>query len=213
MTPPNSIPRRFQSSAAGWLGALVLLLALAPARGVAQKPPPPPALAAGQLLVASPRSRDPRFQKTVILLIEVNSEGTAGMVLNQPGNLPLAALFASVDAAHGRTDHAYWGGPVEPTRQLCLLNSTGPLREARQLLPGLFFSTTQALMRLALNAQQPSSVFRVYLGYTGWGRGQLQAEIAHGGWTVLPGSIALVFDANPATLWTRLTTSVPAPRG
>lgn len=185
------------------LGMVALGLALA---GRAQAPVQrPPALAAGQLLVASPRSRDPRFQKTVILLVEVNHDGAAGLVLNRSTDQTLATLFAGIASARGRTDKVYWGGPVEPTRQLCLLNIAGPLREARQILPSLYFSSTAGLMRLALNAQQAPATFRVFLGYTGWGRGQLEAEIKGGGWSVRPGAIATVLDPDPATLWTRLT--------
>jgi putative transcriptional regulator len=49
-----------------------------------------------------------------------------------------------------------------------------------------------------------SSSFHVYLGYAGWTGPQLCHEVDIGGWFIFPGDAALVFDPNPATLWSRL---------
>lgn len=45
---------------------------------------------------------------------------------------------------------------------------------------------------------------RVFVGYTGWSAQQLKDEIARGLWKVHAPDSRLVFDPDPATLWTRL---------
>ncbi|HSG97896.1 MAG TPA: YqgE/AlgH family protein, partial [Woeseiaceae bacterium] len=50
-----------------------------------------------------------------------------------------------------------------------------------------------------------SSRLRFFIGYAGWAPRQLDKEMAHGSWRVLPGSSEHVFAREPKTLWKRLT--------
>jgi putative transcriptional regulator len=45
--------------------------------------------------------------------------------------------------------------------------------------------------------------FRVYVGYAGWGPGQLDSETAQGAWHVLDGDGDVVFDPEPDSTWQR----------
>jgi putative transcriptional regulator len=45
---------------------------------------------------------------------------------------------------------------------------------------------------------------RVYAGYAGWAPGQLQAEIALGGWFVIQAEPEIIFSADPAGVWEAL---------
>ncbi|MGH9414716.1 MAG: YqgE/AlgH family protein [Terriglobales bacterium] len=178
---------------------LLLIVFLLTAAAVAQKAGP------GTLLLANPKVTSGQFRHAVVLIIGAGPKGAAGLVLNRPGTEALSHVFVDVASAHARTDTAYWGGPVAPKSRFCLVVVDGKLREARLVLPGLYFSNKQDLMDLALNAQQQAMTFRVYLGYTGWNRNQLDQELKQGLWTVQTATKAEIFDADPATLWTRLT--------
>lgn len=190
----------------------ILVAAVGAALALGQAPAPaPPQLTAGQVLVATGKVAPGRFLHAVVLLLNYSDKGAAGLVLNQPGREPLSRLFPQVESARQRTDTAFDGGPVDPQTRFCLLHLNGPLREARVLLPGVYFSTSQPLMELALNAQQPPAAFRVFQGYAGWTPGQLERELAAGLWTVHPGSAALIFDPSPSTLWDRLSRPAATP--
>ncbi|HVA64220.1 MAG TPA: YqgE/AlgH family protein [Terriglobales bacterium] len=165
----------------------------------------PKDLAVGRLLVARAQVPDGRFRHAVVLLLGRSTHGTAGLVLNHPGDTPVSRLFPNMASAQGRSEAAYAGGPVETSRILVLLHLAGPLHEAQPVLPGVYVSTSLDLIRLALNAQQPAASFRVFQGYAGWTPGQLARELAAGYWTILPGSARTIFDPDPATLWTRLS--------
>ncbi len=196
--------RRWLCRRAGLAAALCLLPALAAAQSRN-----PGDLTIGKLLVARGQVPDGRFRHAVILLVGLSEKGAAGLVINQPGQIPLAHLFPKNVAAQARTDKAYAGGPVQASRLFCLLHIAGPLHEAQAILPGVFASANLNLMDLALNAQEPAVAFRVFQGYAGWKPGQLQHELAAGYWTILPATPDLIFDPDPATLWTRLTAPPP----
>lgn len=158
----------------------------------------------GQLLIASASVPDGRFRHAVVLVVADNKTGTAGLILNNLGTTPLSQLFPKLNSARQRTDVAFRGGPVAPTKIFCLVRTPGPLREADLVLPGLYVSTSLSLMQLALNAGRSASTFRVFQGYTGWKPGQLQQELARRLWTVRPATAEIVFDPQPATLWPSL---------
>jgi putative transcriptional regulator len=60
------------------------------------------------------------------------------------------------------------------------------------------------LMRRWLAADSDASRVRVFLGYAGWGPGQLEGEWKAGVWHVLEADADAVFDPDPATIWERL---------
>jgi putative transcriptional regulator len=43
--------------------------------------------------------------------------------------------------------------------------------------------------------------FRMFLGYAGWGPGQLEAEVQAGAWLPAPVDADLVFDTEPDAVW------------
>ena len=77
----------------------------------------------GQLLIASPEMRDPRFDHAVVLVVKHDRDGALGLVINKPaGERPLAALLAAI----GETSTSdakvtlFIGGPVQPEVALVL---------------------------------------------------------------------------------------------
>src|SRR6202023_1533731 len=79
---------------------------------------PGPASLAGQVLIAAPTLRDPRFDHTVVLMVRHNAGGALGIVLNHPvGERPLASLLDATgakDSTAGGSLRIYYGGPVQP---------------------------------------------------------------------------------------------------
>jgi putative transcriptional regulator len=46
--------------------------------------------------------------------------------------------------------------------------------------------------------------FHAYVGYCGWGDGQLENEVQVGAWAVLTPDARILFDDDPDSLWQRL---------
>jgi len=161
-------------------------------------------LKAGQLLVAPRDPPDPHFAETVILLVQHDEEGAVGLMINRRTRVPISEALDRSGVANGRSEPIYMGGPVELSGVLALLRSHSAPEDATQIFADVYAISTKSLLEKTLASKADSSQFRVYLGYCGWGAGQLENEVKRGGWHVFDGDASLVFDSDPATVWQRL---------
>jgi putative transcriptional regulator len=154
------------------------------------------------LLVAMPQLLDPNFHRAVVLLIDHDDGGTFGLVLNRGTDLPVAQLCASLGIEwQGREERSVeWGGPVQPEHGWLLMGEDAPGHlEVTDVIQGVRFSRSPDVLREC--AEAPPRKFRVFLGYAGWGPGQLQQELVQGAWLVAPASAEFVFDTPRESLW------------
>ncbi len=161
-------------------------------------------LGAGKLLVASRNLGDPNFAKTVVLLIQYDADGVVGLVLNRRTDLPLSRVLEGMEAAKERTDLAYLGGPVETPKVFALLQSPAKVEGAEHVFDGVYLIPTESVFEKTMSARPDPSVLRVYLGYAGWNREQLQMEVELGSWFIFPADAKAVFDPDPDSLWSRM---------
>lgn len=138
------------------------------------------------LLVASPLLLDPNFLHTLVLVVEHDEHGSMGIILNRPLPLTLSQICAEshLEFAGGPGETAWRGGPVDPQRGIILVRGGLPSPEDLVLDFTDFVSFRKDLLEtLLLDAQ---ATYRLYLGYAGWGPGQLEGELAQGAWILLP---------------------------
>jgi len=148
----------------------------------------------GKLLLASAEMGDPNFAKSVILLVQHGPDGAVGLVLNQPTGAAVGdALGAMGDDAGlecGVEAPLYRGGPCEGP--LMVLHQD-PIHGQEQVMDGVYFASEPEYVEPALvGAVSP---VRFYAGYSGWGAGQLEGELAQSAWAVMDGNVATVFPA------------------
>lgn len=151
---------------------------------------------AGRLLVAAPELQDPNFAHSVVMIIHHNPEGAFGLVLTQPTNVTVAQVWSKVSQSGCRTvDSIYRGGPVEgPLMALHRREDVG----GNGVLPGVYYSVAaEHLEKLVTANVQPS---RYFVGYSGWGDGQLDREMEAGGWLTIPARPEDLFES-AAGLW------------
>jgi putative transcriptional regulator len=157
-------------------------------------------LRAGQILVATPASRDPDFRETVILLIHYDRRGGIGLMLNRPAKIAIADLLPRAANIQG---YAWAGGPV-PLGIVGLLRTRRPPSGATPIFGDVVLISDRDVVRdLARRAMAPSR-FRVYAGNCGWTVAQLEDEMRRGLWTARPASPEIVFNTDPQELWSRL---------
>jgi putative transcriptional regulator len=193
------------------LAALGLAPSLAPARLDAQNPQLHErfyrevleGLRPGKLLVASRGLPDPNFARTVVLLADAGPKGAMGLVINRRSEVTIARLFPHLKPSTTTAEAAFVGGPVERTHALALVRGAEAPIGARPVTPGVFLVTATEALEALIAAGSASSRLRVYVGYAGWGPGQLESEITQGAWHVADGSGDVVFTADPAALWQR----------
>ncbi len=154
------------------------------------------------MLVAARGLPDPNFSETVILLVEHSADGSMGLVINRRSDVPLTRVFPNLKPAQGASSALYVGGPVSPDGVLALLQSKMPPPDSRRVLDDIHVVATREGLD-ALLATGDAENRRIYLGYAGWGPGQLERETLHGSWHVFQGDGALVVDPDPDTVWQR----------
>jgi putative transcriptional regulator len=184
--------------AARLLGALVLL-ACSPAFCQTDD------LAIGRLLVASRDLGDPNFSKTVILLVHYDQDqGAVGLVINKRTDVPISRVFHDLKEASGRNDPVYIGGPVELNSVLALLKSASKPEGAQKVFSDVYLISNKDLLAATLASRVEATVFHTYMGYAGWGAGQLEHEVELGAWHIMPAEVGTVFHADPDSVWERL---------
>jgi putative transcriptional regulator len=151
----------------------------------------------GKLLVASPSLVDPNFARTVLFITEHNEEGALGIVLNRPSDASVESVVPELAEIAGG-EPIYVGGPVQPEALVLLADFSNPDAAAWIVVADVGLASADVdLAELAQAVRRG----RVYAGYSGWGPGQLEAEMEVDSWIVEPPLPAELFPKDPATLW------------
>jgi putative transcriptional regulator len=152
----------------------------------------------GNLLIASPSLVDPNFARTVVLITEHNEEGAMGIVLNRPSETSVGEVVPQLADVAGQGAPVYVGGPVQPTALVVLAEFTDLDAAAWIVTADVGFASAEVDVADLGSAVRRG---RVYAGYSGWGAGQLEAELETDSWIVEPPMPAELFPDDPGTLW------------
>ena len=166
-------------------------------------------LIAPVLLVAMPQVLDPFFHRSVVLLVQHADEGSFGFIVNRATGIRIQEILQGMEVGWQGRDEvvAHFGGPVQPQLGTVLF-SPGPVETeaATEVHPGI--NLTQHIGDLVRLAETPPQQFRLFLGYAGWGAGQLIEEILRNDWLTAPVDSELIFAADPDQVWTDALRSV-----
>ena len=151
----------------------------------------------GCLLISSGGLYDLNFRHTVILVGEHNADGALGVVLNRALNVTVQERLPPLSDLVPPGELLFQGGPVQPGSAVLLAEFAHP-----KLADILVFGSVGFLVREVSPDIEPSILrARVFAGYSGWGPGQLEAEMAVGSWIIEPARLDDVFTDVPNLLW------------
>jgi putative transcriptional regulator len=170
-------------------------------------------------LIAMPGLEDETFSKSVVYVCEHTERGALGLVINKVGELSMRGLFEKVDLPLNRLDlidaPVLQGGPVHTERgfvlhDAMLANPDPDLSDEEAALsaaskpdsiyastmhiPGGLEMTTSKDVLEALSAGHGPRRVLVSLGYSSWGEGQLESELAENSWLTVPADMAVIFE-------------------
>jgi putative transcriptional regulator len=163
----------------------------------------------GQLLVAGPGLLDPNFWRTVVLVGEHSEEGALGVVLNRASETMVEEAAPELAQLADGMGRIHVGGPVQPSAVVVLADFVEPpdddalVVESVGFLPAEVDPDELGELRRA----------RVYVGYAGWGPGQLDGELDEGSWIVEPARADDVFTEEPEELWSTVLRRKGGPFG
>jgi putative transcriptional regulator len=156
-------------------------------------------------LIAMPGLQDEAFAGSVVYLCEHSSRGALGLVINKPSDINLRHLFDKVELPLGRDDLAaapvFQGGPVQTERGFVLheavFKDAAPnetVYASTMTIPGgLEMTTSKDVLEAISTGAGPRKVL-VSLGYSAWGEGQLESELAENSWLTVGADLSVIFD-------------------
>jgi putative transcriptional regulator len=141
---------------------------------------------AGSLLVAHPNMLDPNFRRTVLFVSEHEpNEGALGVIINRPLDRPVTELVSGTPPAGLANVPVFLGGPVGKN-QLMFAAFEWQKGQGLKLNQNIAFDG-------ASDATKHKELLTVcaFVGYAGWGAGQLETEVKQKAWLVRKASPSL----------------------
>jgi putative transcriptional regulator len=156
----------------------------------------------GRLLVATPALGDPNFARAVVLILDHDESGALGVVVNRPTAVPVAEVLPTWQPFTTAPGVLFQGGPValDSALGLAVLPRNGDEEPLgwRRVIDGLGLVDLDVPPELL---GEGMADLRIFAGYSGWGTGQLEAELQEGAWYVVPGRVRDAFSDEPGLLW------------
>ena len=157
----------------------------------------------GDLLISHVVLQDGVFDFTGVLILDADSSGTLGVVLNKLSDLDLSSVLPGWESVVSEPRALFDGGPVSRNGAICVA-SVGSDEEPpgwRRLLDSvglLHLDTPIELVEGAYDAM------RSFAGYSGWAPGQLESELARDAWFVARSRHDDIFGIDQRDLWQRV---------
>ena len=151
----------------------------------------------GRLLVASKKLQDPNFNRTVVYLVEHDRGGAVGLIVNRrigEGNLAGLLKGFGLPSKNGDRDvKLHFGGPVASGSVFILHSSDYSGKGTLSAKNGLSMTGDRAILE-AISAGRGPKRMKFMVGYSGWGPGQLENEIARGDWLDATADLGFIFE-------------------
>jgi len=158
-------------------------------------------------LIATEKMTDNRFSKTVIVMLKSDENGAWGLAINKRlGTMPIALLIdPSLNTSEERKElfklnvPIFWGGPVD-SKEIFVLHSNEYKSESTIKYQNISISQDyEILLDIAKNKGPKKSL--VILGYSGWGKGQLEGEMERDHWILSDIDLDITFDEESKKKW------------
>ena len=164
----------------------------------------------GSLLAAAPDMLDPNFMHTVVLMCRHAEDGAYGLVINRPAAVTLDVLAPAHPVLKEQRFPIFAGGPVGLDTLQFLHRVEERIPGGVEIGEGLFLGgDIDALAAyIAKEKSRARGKVRLLVGYSGWGAGQLETELATGSWLPAPLKPEWVFGKDSAATWRNVLRSL-----
>jgi len=155
--------------------------------------------ARGKVLISEPFLSDEYFKRSIVLLAEYGKDGALGFVLNKPVEMNIDQLvkdFPEVEIP------VSLGGPVA-TNTMHYIHTLGDIiPESKHITGEVYwggdFETLKAMIREGIAG---TDKVRFFIGYSGWGAGQLERELSENSWVITQIDTHGIMSAHTPEAW------------
>lgn len=148
----------------------------------------------GSLLLAAPSLHDGMFNDSVILVHTHHTNGSEGLILNQPTGKTVGEFMCSKHFESLKNLPLYHGGPVARDQMSFAIfrwKKNGEIKCSPSI------SAEEAMQAM----HESGSLVRAYLGTTSWAKDQLNHELENHLWFITPTNTKLLDMALDESLW------------
>jgi putative transcriptional regulator len=164
----------------------------------------PPQLSRGAVLIAGKNLHDHNFSRTVVLITEYNELGTTGLIINRPLNMAAQKVLPQIDRITPEAGNLYIGGPVGVNNLQILVQTGHRFQQYESLTGDIYLINNPRTFSSLAQHDDKNMKLRIYVGYAGWGTGQLESEIIRGDWHIWHADSKIVFSESPESIWPEL---------
>ena len=155
--------------------------------------------AAGILLISDPFLKDPNFMRTVVFLCEHRDQGSFGFVLNRKYENTIDEIIPDLD---GYKIPVYYGGPVQTDTLHFLHQYPDEIPGSQEVTNGVYWGGDfEMVVQMIKTNQLDQDKIRFFIGYSGWGGGQLNDELTEKSWLTVKAKRKLVFHKKHEDIW------------
>ena len=152
----------------------------------------------GKILIAEPFLPGSYFNRSIVLLVEHNENGSVGFILNKPVDFPVKEFKKEFPKYN---DQLFMGGPVEIESVYYIHKLGRYIPDSIQIFDDLYWGGDYDHLKDLINSGfAEQNQVRFFLGYSGWGKSQLQEELDEDSWLVSDINSSIVM-ANTNELW------------
>ena len=154
----------------------------------------------GVFLVAKQGMLDPRFRRTVVLLVAHGPAGTLGVIVNRATEVSLEDVLPQLEKPGGKS-RLFYGGPVGLDTLMFLIRSEEPLEQTTNVMGDVYFGGDKNTLERLLEEERDSHQLRLFVGHSGWAPGQLDSELDRGDWRLFRANAFTVFEKRLDSIW------------
>ncbi len=160
----------------------------------------------GKILLAEPFMIDLNFKRAAVLVCDNTEEGgSVGFVLNKPLDMSIDQLVTGIE---NFPCEVYFGGPVQTDTIHYIHNLGTKIKGSTKIADGIYWGGDFEVLKLMIaEGMIELNNIRFFVGYTGWGEGQLEEEMKLGSWVVANLRASYVFKSKPEKLWEKILKS------
>lgn len=162
------------------------------------------AIKQGVVLLAEPFMMDPNFKRAAVLLCEHAKGGSVGFIMNRPMAMSIDEIIEDFPEF---SSEVFWGGPVQTNTVHYVHNVGDLLDDSVKVTDGVYWGGDFQKLKFLISSQliKPENI-RFFIGYSGWGGGQLEDELEYGSWVLANMDANYLFNAPPDLLWQQIMT-------
>ena len=158
----------------------------------------------GQFLISMPSLLDERFEKTVIYMCAHSQDGAMGIIINKKIDYDLYPdLLEQLGIDKPLLEnklYVRYGGPVESGRGFVLHSDEVIQKDTLKIAKGIALTSTAEFFEDLSKGNGPKNSI-LALGYSGWGPGQIEMELAANSWMTLEADTNFIFDESVSNKW------------